>query len=43
MTAGSISSNPIVHGLLAAQVTWLSERDPAALRRKLVGLLAELG
>jgi hypothetical protein len=31
--------DPILRGLLAAQVSWLTRRDPAALRRDLIALL----
>jgi len=30
-------------GLLRAQATWIATRDPAALRRELIALLAALG
>ncbi len=33
----------ILCGLLRAQATWLANREPAALRRELVALLAQLG
>jgi hypothetical protein len=33
----------ILCGLLNAQAMWLASRDPAALRRKLIELLAALG
>jgi hypothetical protein len=36
-------ADPILRGLLAAQVTWLARHDPAALRRELIALLAALG
>jgi len=41
-TAGDFM-DAILSGLLAAQATWLATRDPAALRRQLVALLAALG
>src|SRR5262245_61506613 len=36
-------ADPILRGLLAAQVTWLARHDPAALRRELIAILAALG
>jgi hypothetical protein len=33
----------ILCGLLGAQATWIATRDPAALRRELIALLAALG
>ena len=33
----------ILSGLLGAQAVWLATREPAALRRKLIELLAVLG
>jgi hypothetical protein len=33
----------ILRELLNAQAVWLATRDPAALRRKLIELLAALG
>jgi len=33
----------ILCGLLSAQAVWLSTHEPAALRRKLLELLAALG
>jgi hypothetical protein len=33
----------ILCGLLAAQATWIATRDPAALRRELIAVLAGLG
>jgi hypothetical protein len=32
----------ILSGLLSAQAVWLTTREPAALRRKLIELLARL-
>ena len=33
----------ILFALLKAHATWIAARDPAALRRELVALLAQLG
>jgi hypothetical protein len=33
----------ILCGLLNAQAVWLATRDPAALRRRLIEILAALG
>jgi hypothetical protein len=33
----------ILCGLLSAQAVWLATRDPVALRRKLIEMLAALG
>jgi hypothetical protein len=35
--------DPILCGLLKAQIAWLVTRDPAAVRRELVQVLAALG
>ena len=45
---GSLAPAPsfmdaILRGLLSAQAVWLSTREPAALRRKLIDPLATLG
>lgn len=34
--------DPILRGLIAAQTTWLVNRDAGAVRRELVALLARL-
>jgi hypothetical protein len=35
--------DPILFRLLTAQAAWMGTRDPVALRRALIAILAELG